>query len=74
MVNKYYPKINSYSVVFYNYLPGRDSFHYLVKDRIVSVLKISEHIPLLLYIVENMSFRHVLFILLKQVKNITGYL
>ncbi len=74
MVNKYFPKINSYSVVFYNYLPGRDSFHYLVKDRIVSALKISEHISLLFYIVVNMSFRHMSFILLLQVKNITGYL
>ncbi|AMG17512.2 hypothetical protein CDN93_21715 [Escherichia coli] len=40
--------MNSYSVVFFTIIfQGWIVFHYLVKDRIVSVLKIIEHISII---------------------------
>ncbi|AUJ89210.1 hypothetical protein CR540_01380 [Escherichia coli] len=41
--------MNSYSVVFFTIIfQGWIILHYLVKDRIVSVLKISEHISIII--------------------------
>lgn len=49
--------------------------HYLVKDRIVSVLKISEHISIIiLYRRKSVFQTSIIYFVTNNSKNITGYL
>lgn len=62
-------------LLFYNYLRGGIILHYLVKDRIVSVLKISEHISIIiLYRRKSVFQTSIIYFVTNNSKNITGYL
>ena len=60
-----------FTIIFH----GGIILHYLVKDRIVSVLKISEHISIIiLYRHKSVFQTSIIYFVTNNIKNITGYL